>query len=101
MKNITLKDKINFIKKALKMSYYFFYLTKDNMILIIFENQKVKREILRGYNMFEAVIEGENYVLNEIEAGSIKNPENKIKETNDNILEDTTSEEIINQDNLK
>ncbi len=104
MKHITLRDKINFIKKALKMTYYFFHLTSNNMILIVFENQKGQRFSYRGDTMFSAVIEAENYVLNEIKAGMIKNPEEEEKEDEINIDDDTSendnSEKIINQDNI-
>lgn len=102
MKHITLRDKINFIKKALKMTYYFFHLTSNNMILIVFENQKGQRFSYRGDTMFSAVIEAENYVLNEIKAGMIQNPE---EEKGDEIdIDDTTEnddfEKVINQDDI-
>jgi len=79
MELIKLKDKIKYLKRALKTPYHFFFITQNKQIMIILEDKQGKRYSFTGNTMFTSVEVAEEYVKNEIEAGSIIDPNKKIE----------------------
>lgn len=67
-----MNNKIKFVKKALKTPYHFFFMTLSKQVTVVLEDKQGKRYTFTGNTMFNSVETAEDYVIHEIEAGSIK-----------------------------
>lgn len=74
MELIKLKDKIRYIKRALKTPYHLFYMTPNKLITVVFEDKSGKRHTFTGLSIFNSTETAEEYVRSEIAAGTLKEP---------------------------
>jgi len=74
MKNKRLNDKLKYIKSALRTPYHFFTFTSAKLVMAVFENKNGVRFTYSGTGIFDAIVNAEKYVNDEIEAGQLKAP---------------------------
>ncbi len=80
MQNIKLNDKIKYVKRILRTPYHFFFVPmKSNLVGIKFEDREGQSFTFTGPTMFEAVVTAENYVIDGLKEGSLKEPEPRKK----------------------
>ena len=82
---IKLNDKIKYIKRAFGTPYHFFFMTENKQITVVFENKKDVRYTFTGDTIFGSIETAEEYVVNEIKAGAIKEPDMSTKESKQKI----------------
>ncbi len=69
---MNLTERISRIRTILHKPYYFFYKTSNNEIMIRFENKKQETNEFRGRSMHDAINVAEDYINNEIKAGTLE-----------------------------
>ncbi len=73
-----LNEKIKFIKKVFQTPYHFFYAgVKSSLVGIRFENKQGRHFEFTAASMFTAVQEAERYVIAELAAGNLTDPDAK------------------------
>jgi hypothetical protein len=90
---MNLTQKINKLCKIFKKQHYFFAKTKDNNIMLRFEDENETYFEFRGPSMHGAVREAEEYAQNEINQELDVDANNELNSSNDDIEDEKTVDE--------
>lgn len=77
-KRAKLNEKIKFVKKVFQMPYHFFYAgVKSSLVGIRFEDKQGRHFEFTAPSMFSVVETAEKYVITELAAGNLQEPDSK------------------------